>query len=292
MSSPGVASSTSAPAMMDRDGLRQLADFDAIYPRRGRLSRRARSCVAVGLLLPIRQGFDQYVNLRPIQVAARLAGPLRDKGPAEIDILFIRENTEGEYSGLAGGSTSGSARGSGDPDLDVHPARRRAHRALRVRSARERRKSLAAPPSERAPLHDGLLGRGRRRGRRGLPRCRGDHVPRGCAGGAHGHGAGDAGRGRRPATSSATSSRTWAARFQGSWACPPVGEPQPGAALPLDVRAGPRLGAAEMPGRGRANPMATVWAGALMLAEQLGETEAARPGDGRARAAWSRGGPL
>ena len=41
-------------------------------------------------------------NLRPVQVLEGIPGPLRDKGPADVDILCIRENTEGEYSGLGG----------------------------------------------------------------------------------------------------------------------------------------------------------------------------------------------
>lgn len=55
-----------------------------------------------GLLLPIRQGFDQYVNLRPARLLSGVPGPLAGKGPAEVDIVCVRENTEGEYSGIGG----------------------------------------------------------------------------------------------------------------------------------------------------------------------------------------------
>lgn len=55
-----------------------------------------------GLLLPIRQGFDQYVNKRPVRLLEGIVGPLRDRGPADIDFVCIRENTEGEYTGLGG----------------------------------------------------------------------------------------------------------------------------------------------------------------------------------------------
>ena len=55
-----------------------------------------------GLLLPLRQGFDQYVNLRPMRLLPGVQSPLAGKGPAEIDIVCVRENTEGEYAGVGG----------------------------------------------------------------------------------------------------------------------------------------------------------------------------------------------
>jgi tartrate dehydrogenase/decarboxylase/D-malate dehydrogenase len=55
-----------------------------------------------GMLLPIRQGFDQYVNLRPIRLLQGVAGPLAGKGPNAIDIVCVRENCEGEYCGVGG----------------------------------------------------------------------------------------------------------------------------------------------------------------------------------------------
>ena len=51
------------------------------------------------LLLPIRVGFDQYVNLRPVKLLKGAPCPLADVAPEEIDMLFIRENSEGEYAG-------------------------------------------------------------------------------------------------------------------------------------------------------------------------------------------------
>ncbi len=52
-----------------------------------------------GLLLRLRQGFDQYVNLRPVRLLRGAACPLRDVSPEEVDMTFVRENSEGEYSG-------------------------------------------------------------------------------------------------------------------------------------------------------------------------------------------------
>ncbi|EFH80255.1 tartrate dehydrogenase [Ktedonobacter racemifer] len=55
-----------------------------------------------GLLLPIRQQFDQYVNLRPIRLLPGVRSPLANKGLADIDMICVRENTEGEYAGVGG----------------------------------------------------------------------------------------------------------------------------------------------------------------------------------------------
>ncbi len=65
-----------------------------------------------GLLLPMRQVFDLYVNLRPARTLPGVPCPLRGYGPGErpIDITFIRENTEGEYSGQGARFYAGTPR--------------------------------------------------------------------------------------------------------------------------------------------------------------------------------------
>ena len=55
-----------------------------------------------GLLLPIRRAFDQYVCLRPSYLYEGIESPLRDKKGGEIDLLVLRENTEGEYANIGG----------------------------------------------------------------------------------------------------------------------------------------------------------------------------------------------
>jgi tartrate dehydrogenase/decarboxylase/D-malate dehydrogenase len=55
-----------------------------------------------GLLLPIRKAFDQYANVRPVRLLPGLHGRLVGKGPEHIDFVCVRENTEGEYSGVGG----------------------------------------------------------------------------------------------------------------------------------------------------------------------------------------------
>jgi len=88
--------------MMPRDGLERLRDFDAIYLGSIGDPRVPDHVSLWGLLLPIRKTFDQYANVRPIRLLDGVASPLARRRPEEIDILFIRENTEGEYAGIGG----------------------------------------------------------------------------------------------------------------------------------------------------------------------------------------------
>ncbi|HEV2419151.1 MAG TPA: tartrate dehydrogenase [Terriglobia bacterium] len=88
--------------MMPPEGLEQLRPFDAIllgaigHPTvPDHISLRE-------LLLRIRFEFDLYVNLRPVEILPGLECPLRWKKPEDVNMLFIRENSEGEYSGLGG----------------------------------------------------------------------------------------------------------------------------------------------------------------------------------------------
>jgi tartrate dehydrogenase/decarboxylase / D-malate dehydrogenase len=53
-----------------------------------------------GLLLPLRQGLDLWANLRPARLLEGIPSPLAGAPP--VDMLFVRENTEGEYSGVGG----------------------------------------------------------------------------------------------------------------------------------------------------------------------------------------------
>jgi tartrate dehydrogenase/decarboxylase/D-malate dehydrogenase len=88
--------------MMPADGLDRLRDSDAIYLGAVGFPGVPDHVSLWGLLLPIRFGFDQYVNLRPIQMLAGIPGPLHDRGPNDVNMLCVRENTEGEYAGIGG----------------------------------------------------------------------------------------------------------------------------------------------------------------------------------------------
>lgn len=97
-------------AMMPPDGVRVLerGGFDAILLGPIGDPRIPDHVTLWGLLLPIRQQFDQYVNLRPMRLLPGVASPLRAKGPNDIDMVCIRENTEGEYAGVGGRVHTGS----------------------------------------------------------------------------------------------------------------------------------------------------------------------------------------
>jgi tartrate dehydrogenase/decarboxylase/D-malate dehydrogenase len=87
--------------MLDEDGFERLAKFDAVYL--GALGAPGVSdVVSAGLILAIRQRFDQYVNLRPMRLLPGLSSPLANRGAADIDMVCVRENSEGEYSGVGG----------------------------------------------------------------------------------------------------------------------------------------------------------------------------------------------
>lgn len=80
-----------------------LAPFQAIYFGAVGWPAKVPDHVSLwGLLLPMRKAFDQYANVRPVRLLPGLKSRLVGKGPAEIDFVCVRENTEGEYSGVGG----------------------------------------------------------------------------------------------------------------------------------------------------------------------------------------------
>lgn len=86
--------------MMPEDGIAQLRGFDAIYLGAVGWPEKVPDAVSLhGLLLPIRKEFVQYANIRPHRLLPGVQGPLKADA---FDILCIRENTEGEYSGAGG----------------------------------------------------------------------------------------------------------------------------------------------------------------------------------------------
>jgi tartrate dehydrogenase/decarboxylase/D-malate dehydrogenase len=89
-------------AMMPADGLRRLEEHDAVYLGAVGSPGVPDHVTLWGLLLPIRQRFDLYLNIRPIRLLAGVASPLRGRSAADIDMMCVRENTEGEYAGAGG----------------------------------------------------------------------------------------------------------------------------------------------------------------------------------------------
>jgi tartrate dehydrogenase/decarboxylase / D-malate dehydrogenase len=86
--------------MMPEDALETLARFDFIYLGAVGWPSVPDHVSLWGLLLPIRRGFDQYVNLRPTRLLRGVESPLAE--PGTLDITVVRENTEGEYSDSGG----------------------------------------------------------------------------------------------------------------------------------------------------------------------------------------------
>lgn len=85
--------------MMPEDGMEMLSKFDAIFLGAVGAPGVPDHISLWDLLLTIRKGFDQYVNLRPVKLLNGAPCPLKDVKREEIDMLFVRENSEGEYAG-------------------------------------------------------------------------------------------------------------------------------------------------------------------------------------------------
>jgi tartrate dehydrogenase len=84
--------------MMPDNALETLEDFDAIFLGCIGDAAKVADDISLMMLLTIRKGFDQYVNLRPIKLYPGVSTPIETASPETVDILVVRENTEGEYS--------------------------------------------------------------------------------------------------------------------------------------------------------------------------------------------------
>jgi tartrate dehydrogenase/decarboxylase/D-malate dehydrogenase len=96
--------------MMPEDGLDRLRESDAIFLGAVGWPGVPDHVSLWGLLIPIRRGFDQYVNMRPCRLMPGARTPLADRGPTDIDFIVVRENTEGEYSSQGGRMFEGTER--------------------------------------------------------------------------------------------------------------------------------------------------------------------------------------
>jgi tartrate dehydrogenase/decarboxylase/D-malate dehydrogenase len=89
-------------AMMPENALETLSGFDSIFLGCIGDADKVEDHISLAMLLTIRKGFDQYVNLRPIKLYPGVSSPIATASPETVDILVIRENTEGEYSANGG----------------------------------------------------------------------------------------------------------------------------------------------------------------------------------------------
>ncbi|HUB12174.1 MAG TPA: tartrate dehydrogenase [Acetobacteraceae bacterium] len=96
--------------MMPPDGLDRLRESDSILLGAVGWPGVPDHVSLWGLLIPIRRGFDQYVNLRPCKLLPGVRTPLANRTEADIDFYVVRENTEGEYSSVGGRMFEGTDR--------------------------------------------------------------------------------------------------------------------------------------------------------------------------------------
>ena len=237
---------------MPADALDTLSRFDAIFLGCIGDANKIPDHISLEMLLGIRKGFDQYVNLRPIRLYPGVATPLRTATPETVDFAVVRENTEGEYSRLGGIFKGGSPDGFAMQTGRLHPQGHVAGDALRLRAgplpaqAGGRRGRQGGPGHQllqvqRPQLLDGLLGPGVRRGGRRLPGCgdqqglrrRHHHVVR------QEPGVVRRDRGLQPVRRHHHRPGLHAAGRHGLRR---RRQHRPGAPLPVDVRAHPRLG--------------------------------------------------
>ncbi|MFN8632495.1 MAG: tartrate dehydrogenase [Chloroflexota bacterium] len=97
--------------MIDEAALETLKQFDAIYFGAVGWPGVPDHISLWGLRLAICQGFDQYVNIRPVTLLPGVESPLRNATRENIDWVVVRENSEGEYAGIGGRNLSGRGRG-------------------------------------------------------------------------------------------------------------------------------------------------------------------------------------
>jgi 3-isopropylmalate dehydrogenase len=82
--------------------LDELKKFDSIYLGAIGHPKVKPGILEVGILLSLRFGLDQYINLRPVKLYPNVETPLANKKPEDIDFVIVRENTEGLYLGSGG----------------------------------------------------------------------------------------------------------------------------------------------------------------------------------------------
>jgi tartrate dehydrogenase/decarboxylase/D-malate dehydrogenase len=139
--------------MMPEDGLEQLKKFDALFLGAVGYPGVPDHVSLWGLLIPIRRGFDQYVNLRPVKLFRGVSTPLANRTPEEIDFVVIRENTEGEYSSIGGRIFAGTENEFATQEAIF--TRRGVDRVMRYAFdlARKRRKHVTSATKSNGIIH-------------------------------------------------------------------------------------------------------------------------------------------
>lgn len=96
--------------LIDEEELKELSRYKAIYLGAVGDPRVEPGILEKGILLKIRFYFDQYINLRPVKLLNGVETPIKNKKPEDIDFLVVRENTEDFYVGIGGRAKKGRAK--------------------------------------------------------------------------------------------------------------------------------------------------------------------------------------
>jgi len=96
--------------MMPEDGLATIRHHDAVFFGACGFPGVPDHVSLWELLVPMRRGFDLYVNLRPVRLMPGIQSPLTGRKQGDIDFWVVRENTEGEYSAIGGRIFEGTER--------------------------------------------------------------------------------------------------------------------------------------------------------------------------------------
>lgn len=93
--------------LISEETLKELSKYKAIYLGSIGDDRVKPGILEKGILLTLRFYFDQYINLRPVKLLEGVETPLKGKTPRDIDFVVVRENTEDFYIGIGGRAKKG-----------------------------------------------------------------------------------------------------------------------------------------------------------------------------------------
>jgi isocitrate/isopropylmalate dehydrogenase len=100
--------------LISEEGLRELSNYKAIYLGSVGDVRVPPGVLERGVLFAMRFYFDQYINLRPIKLLEGVETPIKGKAPHDIDFVVVRENSEDFYVGFGGRAKRGETRAEGE----------------------------------------------------------------------------------------------------------------------------------------------------------------------------------
>jgi tartrate dehydrogenase/decarboxylase/D-malate dehydrogenase len=98
---------TKTGKMMPDDGIERLSAFDGIFLGAVGFPGVPDHVSLWGLLIPVRRAFSQYVNLRPVRLLPGTTSALAGRTADELEMVIVRENSEGEYSEIGGRHNAG-----------------------------------------------------------------------------------------------------------------------------------------------------------------------------------------